>query len=1435
MALKLIGAVGVKVRPEAENFRDEAERQLKQQLKDDFKAGVKIAPTVDEQALGNDLEKKKKKIRRDLQSELDSMSKGLKFTVPTVNSAQYLNDWKRLKDVYGSSMRDMRAEQDDNKKSLLGYLDTLNEVKRVASSGQKGRNWITDSMQDMRDAQKYAGEFLEYYDGVRNRFEKPFEVSSIVEELKRRTDEINRANFRTPINALKSMAGESEKVQGVLSLLDDEIQKVGAAKIKPEFGEIKGLSESYKDMVRFREEWNQIDENDRKKLAVKLQIDDNNALEKIEDGFEGVQERIASLSSKNLKLLRDRAMDSNSAWLDDLEQEWRRRLSRGRMSTLLNTAAVQRKENAKIEADYQRHLAEIRKADEERDRVERESAEERVRIHAKEMAQIRSQSQDLWGGLQYGLRKSANEAKSILGDLARSKPLGINLDLEKFKARLKSAKQMFRSAVDDMDDSEADIKPTIDESAQRIAWARLKWLARNRIAMIHVKVKRSSLNAAKQALDAALNLTGARTGLNLIKDFSKYIRDLNQHIPALAGIGTAAVAATGGITALVGSVAHLANEFARMAGAALAMPAILAGFAIGLGTMIAVMQDFNRELPQVSQDLNELQDVMSDNFWNQARVPIMDAWNKTFPLFAKGIQETSTALGKWSAAFADAFAVEFDAATFDKMFSNLNKSIDIATEGVDDFVRALAVLGRTGSEYLPRLAEWGNDVMKSFADWIAEAEKTGRLNDIIDTGIEKIQQFGKLIRETGEWLYIMGSAAERAGFSGFQQMADGMERFNESLKSSEGQQVLDDIFQGAAHVADGFKRALGAVGDFVWESSDMLRELGDIVGDMVGDTFEDFFEAFERPKFNQGLIDFFEGIADAVGHISDAAPEISDLLGSIGTLAGTVAENMGDIAGTVAEALGPEVADMLDDLEGPLNRAGDAITDLVEALDDMGAWDVLFDFVSWVVSGTVDDAAEAIEGLAEAITMLTDIFGGGGKDGKKEGFDLEKINNGFETVAGWLNPILGVINAIKGLFSDKSLTLLIAEFFIGIGDAITQYVNLSVNVLMTAWALLKEVWGGFWDWLTGLFDGSGGGDGANGASWTTGDVAGGTSLFDQFGIESWGDTLAQKLSEAREWISETWNGFTSWLSGLFGGGGEEGEGGGNSFVIDIVLNAIDNASDIVTQVKDRALNFAGRIYEAFLEAVDTASDIVTQAKDRALNFARTAYQATLSALDTASDIIIQTRDRALNFANTAYQALLSALDNASNIITQTKDRALDYGNTIVSSTLEAIDYASGVISNVKSALQSIPPLVTTTIRTFRETIGLADGGLVNGGGVQYFANGGMRRNETHTAQIAPAGAMRVWAEPETGGEAYIPLSPQKRTRSEAILSTVADKFGMRLEKYADGSAPSSVIQSGGNTYNINVESVPTDEAEEVSSALMFNLKHMERGGSLAFA
>ncbi|WP_371605097.1 hypothetical protein OG345_41865 (plasmid) [Streptomyces sp. NBC_01220] len=153
------------------------------------------------------------------------------------------------------------------------------------------------------------------------------------------------------------------------------------------------------------------------------------------------------------------------------------------------------------------------------------------------------------------------------------------------------------------------------------------------------------------------------------------------------------------------------------------------------------------------------------------------------------------------------------------------------------------------------------------------------------------------------------------------------------------------------------------------------------------------------------------------------------------------------------------------------------------------------------------------------------------------------------------------------------------------------------------------------------------------------------------------------------------------------------------------------------------------------------------------------------------------------------------------------------------------------------------------------------------GGIMRYANGGIRKAagrvkafangaEQHIAQIAKAGEMRLWAEPETyPGEAYIPLAPSKRKRSEEILNTVADMFGGTviypgrgaLRGYADGavlghrSSPirkttashaSATTGSGalvGGDLNLNIAAV--ENATGALQEAMFELRRMKLGGA----
>ena len=154
------------------------------------------------------------------------------------------------------------------------------------------------------------------------------------------------------------------------------------------------------------------------------------------------------------------------------------------------------------------------------------------------------------------------------------------------------------------------------------------------------------------------------------------------------------------------------------------------------------------------------------------------------------------------------------------------------------------------------------------------------------------------------------------------------------------------------------------------------------------------------------------------------------------------------------------------------------------------------------------------------------------------------------------------------------------------------------------------------------------------------------------------------------------------------------------------------------------------------------------------------------------------------------KTVLKALDYSTPQIRKVLKELFGLDGTEANPMIKVIHNADSVSRAVKRYLKGIKDeeVIIRIIRhhedrrSGRSTHPGPMGERADGAVVDYFGRGGIREN--HIAQIAPAGQMRVWAEPETGGEAYIPLAPSKRARSMNILRETARRMG--ADVYAGG-------------------------------------------------
>lgn len=183
-------------------------------------------------------------------------------------------------------------------------------------------------------------------------------------------------------------------------------------------------------------------------------------------------------------------------------------------------------------------------------------------------------------------------------------------------------------------------------------------------------------------------------------------------------------------------------------------------------------------------------------------------------------------------------------------------------------------------------------------------------------------------------------------------------------------------------------------------------------------------------------------------------------------------------------------------------------------------------------------------------------------------------------------------------------------------------------------------------------------------------------------------------------------------------------------------------------------------YQAALTAINRTQAVINTAKERITTWAKGKYQAALTAINKTQTAINTAKTRITTWARSKYEAALTAANNTGTGISRAVS---SIRSRVVNATFKAKVTMSNVVSGLGTVVSRIRNAVSNFTANVRTHFANADGNVFNS--VRAFANGGITSMtgggsdprmryawENHTAQIAPAGAMRLWAEPETGGE-----------------------------------------------------------------------------------
>jgi len=230
--------------------------------------------------------------------------------------------------------------------------------------------------------------------------------------------------------------------------------------------------------------------------------------------------------------------------------------------------------------------------------------------------------------------------------------------------------------------------------------------------------------------------------------------------------------------------------------------------------------------------------------------------------------------------------------------------------------------------------------------------------------------------------------------------------------------------------------------------------------------------------------------------------------------------------------------------------------------------------------------------------------------------------------------------------------------------------------------------------------------------------------------------------------------------------------------------------------------------ETFRRIVDTAFRAVQKAAAFAFSWVKRNWPLLLGIIigpvGIATILVIKNWDRIRATAASLWSGLKSIWLSGVRFITL---RFLDMVGVVIRGAAKALGWVPGVGPKLRSAAREFDKFrdranaalggvrdqsaqVRITLSEAAKAAAGYWGGRISASRAKaLLIKASARGNlfEQHSPQIARGGAMRVWAEPETGGEAYIPLAKDsRRPRAEKILATVAERFGMRVDKFAKG-------------------------------------------------
>lgn len=472
----------------------------------------------------------------------------------------------------------------------------------------------------------------------------------------------------------------------------------------------------------------------------------------------------------------------------------------------------------------------------------------------------------------------------------------LDLDMKRAKERIKDfqkANDTFNMDVD------------LETAAAR---AHLAYFTRPRTIDIFAEFKGTDLGKIMSGMTTGA--TGVRGVQNewqkLVNMFDKF----DEVVPKWSLLGAEFTSVGAGALNLSRTAGSAGASLVMMSKAALAAPGALLGVTAAFGAGYSAVKNYADYIDVSTTKLGGLQKKLSDSFWTEAKQPVIDMMDALGGNgFVDGMEKVSSAEGKIAANAAKIVAQGEYVSRINSILGNTVKGVNALDPGVQAVTASVVRLGDSTSSYLPRMANYVSRNATLMAQWVDEAERTGKVTQAMEKAIEQGGYLMSSVKSLGGILKgTFGTLAE--GENGIEKFSDALSRADRAVNGVKFQTTLTAWADGAKQASGKFHDSFSEIGDAAYELRDTTKQAFVDAGSMVSTGIGSISSLAGKSK--QGIADFSNGVSEGFQKAFRAVDSAAPMFDSLLSMGGELSDTFGGTLGNTLKSAAPTIKVLAD-------------------------------------------------------------------------------------------------------------------------------------------------------------------------------------------------------------------------------------------------------------------------------------------------------------------------------------------------------------------------------------------------------------------------------------------------------------------------------------------------------------------------------------------